>query len=899
MALTCDAIGAPAVVLEAVEELRPLGVGINLQPNAVRELGALGLERDLSSIGVQTKAYNMYAKHGGLIWSEPRGIGAGYKWPQFSVHRGELQMMLHRAVVDRLGPAAIRTSTPVIGFENTAEGVDVMVETSAGRTEVIRGSVLTAADGIHSAIRAQMYPDEGEALWSGRMLWRATTRAKPYLDGATMVLSGHEATKFVSYPISEPDSETGESTLNWIAQLSFDRSVGYNREDYTRQASVEDFLGAYEGWSFAWLDDLESLVRGAERIYEYPMVDRDPLPSWTDGHTTLIGDAAHVMYPVGSNGASQAIVDARKLGRALVDHGIGREALEAYEAEIRPATEKMILTNRSAGPDHIMQIVEERCAGMFDDITDVMAQSELEDFAAGYKKTAGLADRRAQCQPSGSRSRDVGDHPAMTGHGPGSRPDEPVVVARSAWLALGVTTLVFFLVVIDISAVNVAFPSIAEDLETSESSLSWIISGYNITVASFLLVAGRVADSWGRKRLFIPGIAVFLIGSILSGLAPSAGLLIAARVVQAFGGAIITPTALAVVLPDFPSAKRSMAIGLLGATGGLGAVVGPAVGSVLIEFWSWRGIFLINVPVCLIVLAISPKLLRESKNPNASGKIDLLGVPIGTIAICAVMLAIVESENWGLLDWRVLTLFAFGVALIPALIYRSARHPEPLIELNLYAHRSFSSANAAVAFYSLAFTSGFLVNSLLIQQLWDQPISTTGRALVIAPLVSAVAAPLSGRLADRIGHRWILTSGCLCSALGYLLFLVVLDETPMVFTFYVPISLLVGLGTGITIATWSSAGLSDVAPSQFGTANATLRTTQQVFYALGVSLAVTLLATGGGSGTITGFRWAWVMVACAYVGAAVVVAVTFPAGSSEDRRATGPSLTPTAPEDER
>lgn len=478
----------------------------------------------------------------------------------------------------------------------------------------------------------------------------------------------------------------------------------------------------------------------------------------------------------------------------------------------------------------------------------------------------------------------------MDGQGPETiRPAEPGLettsVPRSAWLALGVTTLVFFLIVIDVSAVNVAFPSIAADLDAAESDLSWIISGYNVTLAALLLVAGRVADSWGRKRLFMPGLAVFGFGSVLCGLAPSVGILIAARIVQAVGGAIISPTALAVVLPEFPPQRRSTAIGFLGATGGLGAVLGPALGSIIIDLWSWRGIFLINVPICLFVLAVSPRLLKESKNPSATGRIDYLGIPIGTAAIGFIMVAIVQSESWGITDGRVVALFVTGVLLIPVLLRRSATQPEPLIELPLFRYRSFTSANAAVALFSLAFTSGFLTSSLLLQRLWGQSITTTGRALVLSPLLSAVASPLSGRLADRIGHRWILAFGSIASALGYVGFLVLLDESPHVFDRYVPLSLLVGLGTGVTIATWSSAGLSDISPEQFGTANATLRTVQQVCYALGIAVVVTLLTAGGGSDDLAGYRWAWRWVAGAYVAAAVVIAVTFPRGSSQDRLA--------------
>ena len=459
-------------------------------------------------------------------------------------------------------------------------------------------------------------------------------------------------------------------------------------------------------------------------------------------------------------------------------------------------------------------------------------------------------------------------------------------VARSAWLALTVTTLVFFLVVIDISAVNVAFPSIADDFDVTTAHLSWILSGYNITVAALLLTAGRLADSLGRKKVFLPGVAIFMVGSILCGLATGVNTLIGARILQAIGGAILSPTALAVVLPEFPPAKRSTAIGILGAVGSLGAVAGPAIGSVLIDLGSWRGIFLINVPICALVLAVAPRLLRESKNPAARGRIDLLGVVIGTLAIGAVMVAIVQSESWGPTDGRVVVLALVGLGLIPALIRRSRSHDEPLIETVLFRHRSFASVNGAIALFALAFTSGFLTNSLLLQELWDQPITTTGQALVVSPLLSAVVSPFAGRLADRIGHRWILAVGSTLSAAGYIGYLLVLNEEPHVFDRLVPLSLMVGIGTGSTVATWSSAGLADVAPDRFGTANATVRTTQQVFYAVGISVVVTLLAAGSGATHgIEGYRWAWTWVAIMYGAAAVVIATTFPSGSSRQRAA--------------
>ena len=466
---------------------------------------------------------------------------------------------------------------------------------------------------------------------------------------------------------------------------------------------------------------------------------------------------------------------------------------------------------------------------------------------------------------------------------PGPVADALPEPGREAWLAVGVTTLVFFLVVIDVSAVNVAFPSIRDDFEVSDATLGWVISGYNITVASLLMVAGRYADSLGRKKLFLPGVAIFMLGSMLSGLAPNAELLIAARVVQGVGGAIIAPTAIAVVLPAFPAYKRSTVIGITGATGSLGAVAGPALGAFVTAAWSWRGIFLLNVPLCLIVLAIAPKLLTESKNPAATGGVDLLGVPIGTAGVASIMFAIVRSESNGLANPLTIALFIVGLMLIAVLVRRSAHQPEPLIELDLFKHRSFSSTNMGLAFYSMAFTSGFLINSLLLQELWGQSLATTGTALMLAPLIAAVVSPVAGRWADRIGHRWILTAGSVFCAAGYFGYRLLLDGEPAVWNRFVPVSILIGIGVGATIATWASAGLADVEPAKFGTSNAIIRTTQQVFYALGISVAIAIISRGAGDIDVANYYLAWWFVGGCYLVSAVVVAITFPSGSSQQR----------------
>ncbi len=374
-----------------------------------------------------------------------------------------------------------------------------------------------------------------------------------------------------------------------------------------------------------------------------------------------------------------------------------------------------------------------------------------------------------------------------------------------------------------------------------------------------------------------------MVGSLLCGISPNVELLITARLVQAVGGAIVLASSFAVMLPDFPPSKRSTAIGFAGATGALGAVVGPALGSVLIEASSWRAIFLMNVPLSLLVLVLGPRFLRESKDPNATGRIDLIGVVIGTVAVATLMFGIVQSETWGLGDPRIWALIALGVALLPLLVRRSRHHAEPLLDLELFRVPSFASTSAGVVFYGFAFTSGALVNSLVLQDLWNQDLKVVGAAFIPGPLLAAFVSPLSGSLADRIGHRWLLGVGCVLCAVGYASLLLFLDETPTVWSRFVPLTLISGLGVGLTVATWSSAGLSDIKPAKFGVAGATVNTLRQVAYALGISVSITLLATGVDEFDLSAYRWAWTWIVVCYVLAAIMIMVTFPPGNSHQR----------------
>ncbi len=394
LGLTLHEIGVPFRIFEAVDTVKPLGVGINLQPNAVRELINLNLETELSAIGVRTRQYGFYSKLGKTIWEEPRGTSAGYAWPQYSVHRGELQVMLYQALIARAGSTCLETGARAVGFENNADGATLLLED--GRRET--GTLLVAADGIHSALRAQMYPSEGAPIWNGRVLWRATTNADAFFGGGAMVMIGHNDLRLVAYPISNTDRH-GQATINWIAEKRFPLNASWKKEDWNRAADIGDFLPDFEEWGFDWID-VPALITGAEVVYEYPMVDRDPLPNWTEGNVTLMGDAAHPTYPVGSNGASQAILDARLIGAQILEHGVTAQALTAFEAQVRPITTGVGLANRAGGgPDGVLQQVEDLCGGDFDVIDDVIPIAKLAEHAEKYKTLAGFSIAELNSRP--------------------------------------------------------------------------------------------------------------------------------------------------------------------------------------------------------------------------------------------------------------------------------------------------------------------------------------------------------------------------------------------------------------------------------------------------------------------------------------------------------------------
>jgi 5-methylphenazine-1-carboxylate 1-monooxygenase len=300
-----------------------------------------------------------------------------------------LQMLLYRTVLERLGPQSVRLGQRVVGYRNVEGGVVAQLEARDGTRTEMAGRMLIGADGLHSAIRAQMHPTQPPIQWGGAIMWRGVTQGKPIRTGASFVGLGSARHRVVFYPISQPDPATGLATINWIAEITVDNAGGWHQGDWNRRVAMEEFAHHFDGWNFGWVD-VPAMLRGASEVFEYPMIDREPIPTWVDGRVALMGDAAHVMYPTGSNGASQAIVDARVLGATMLRHGAGPEALAAYDEKMRPPISALVLRNRGAGPFGLLNLVDERCAGVFDDIDAVVPPAEREAFMGRYKSAAGL-----------------------------------------------------------------------------------------------------------------------------------------------------------------------------------------------------------------------------------------------------------------------------------------------------------------------------------------------------------------------------------------------------------------------------------------------------------------------------------------------------------------------------
>ncbi|MBQ91615.1 MAG: hypothetical protein CL441_09465 [Acidimicrobiaceae bacterium] len=445
--------------------------------------------------------------------------------------------------------------------------------------------------------------------------------------------------------------------------------------------------------------------------------------------------------------------------------------------------------------------------------------------------------------------------------GTGMAPDAVEAVPRRAWLALGVSTLAALLTVIDISIVNVAFPSIRRDLGASETGLSWVLSGYSVAVGAFLLVAGRLADQRGRRRMFLLGVGVFVAASLLCGLAASTGLLIASRVLQGIGSSVIGPTSLSMVLPEFPASRRSMVLGIWGASAALGAALGPSVGAVLLEYLSWRWVFLVNVPIGLALLALTPRYVRETRDPDATGRFDVVGLPAGTLGVALVLVAIVQGGDWGYGSSATVASAVAGFLLIVLLVVRSMRHPEPLLDLELFRIRSFWSAASGQVFFTTSFIAIILFNSLVLQEYWGWAPLAAGFGVVPGPALASLLGGPVGSIADRVGHRNLLVFGCAMAGMAptWLLWRIGADGNYV--ADFLPAQLFLGVGVSCTFATFGSLGLREVSPARFGTASATLRTTSTMGFAVGVALGVAVFDAALPLGPLVAFDRTWTVLA--------------------------------------
>jgi len=390
MALTLHQIGVSCLVVEASKTMQPLGVGINIQPNAVRELYDLGFtERDLDRIGVSAREWALLGLNGKEVYTEARGIEAGYKWPQYAAHRGEFHMMLYDKVLERLGPNAVLLGTRVTGYDWSDGDVMVRLLHKNKETSVQTATVLIAADGIHSQVRAQMHPGQPPIHWGGAVMWRGTVRAKPMRTGSSFIGLGTDKHRVVIYPISAPDIN-GNALINWIAEITRENVDRWPEEGWFRPVPVKDFAHYFSQFRYDWLD-FPKMLSQTDNAYENPMIDRDPVSTWVDGPVALMGDAAHAMYPTGSNGASQAIIDARVIGAKLLQHGITPAALSAYNSELCGPVSKLVLRNRGAGPFGLLKLLDDRCGGIFEDVNTVIPTKEREEFMAEYQEAAGFS----------------------------------------------------------------------------------------------------------------------------------------------------------------------------------------------------------------------------------------------------------------------------------------------------------------------------------------------------------------------------------------------------------------------------------------------------------------------------------------------------------------------------
>jgi EmrB/QacA subfamily drug resistance transporter len=433
---------------------------------------------------------------------------------------------------------------------------------------------------------------------------------------------------------------------------------------------------------------------------------------------------------------------------------------------------------------------------------------------------------------------------------------------KKRWKVLLVTSVAVFMGFLDVTIVNIAFPDIEASFPgTSLAGLSWILNAYNIVFAALLVPAGRLSDRLGRRRMFFVGVLTFLAASTVCGLAPSVEVLVGARVVQAAGAAILVPTSLALLLPEFPLEQRATATALWGATGAIAAAAGPSIGGVLVEATSWRWVFFVNLVIGLPALIPARRLLTERRDEHPGPLPDLAGALLLVAGVGLLSLGIVKGQDWGWGSRRVVGVLVVAAVMLAAFVRRSARHPAPVIELGLLRVRSFAVANVGVFLFALGFYAVLLANILFLTSVWHWSVLRAGVSVTPGPLMAAISAPIGGRLADRFGQRVVAFPGGLIFATGCLVFASSIGPTPHYASEFLPATILTGMGVGLSFAAWGSAAVAELPPSRFATGSAISSTSRQIGAVLGIAVLVAVLGTPSSEDAVSTFHTAWTLMA--------------------------------------
>jgi EmrB/QacA subfamily drug resistance transporter len=453
----------------------------------------------------------------------------------------------------------------------------------------------------------------------------------------------------------------------------------------------------------------------------------------------------------------------------------------------------------------------------------------------------------------------------------------PPFDSRRAWATLWITSISMFLVSMDVTIVSVALPDISKDFSgTSSATLSWVFTAYNVTFAALLLLAGKLGDRWGRKKVFQIGLLMVLGASVLAAISPTAAILIGARTLQATGSALIYPASLALLLLEFPVSRRSMAIGVWGGVAGLGAAIGPTLGAMLVEWAGWRWVFFINVPFVTASLIAGVFLLRESKGEKPNERFDPIAVPLAAVAVGLLVLGVVQGGPWGWDDPRVIACFVGTAVLFPIFLYRSAHHPRPLLDLDLFRLRSFSAGVSAQALYIGSFFGWLVLMPSFLQSIWGWSPLAAGFALAPSPTISALVSPFAGRAADRIGHRGLVAAGASLSAVGLLWWVVAVGPESNYVRDVLPGMILLGIGGGTGFATLTGAIMRDVPARFYSMAGAARSTIFQLGSAIGIAMAIALLGPPE-SAEVSDYARTWTMGIIGAAACAVIVLFVYPA----------------------